>query len=312
MFLDLLNENTELFVEATNIGIEPSMVGIHEINKTMLEESMELESSMVYTATKLLLNEGASEILLEENKNVFKNIFAKLKSIVMKMWAKMKEFFKNVKLFFQSLVQKGSKFAENYKDEINAISTVKIEGQKIDPSAIKIQTMFSTAETKANAIKEDDKTQDVLDKISETLVKQPSKSFRKGCAALLGYTPKPVEITYTGSQIMGILSKLNNLLNDVNKDSLEVDGAYKATISEINSEMSNTSDALEKEENEDKIKELKAKNKIASNKCSILKSALGLVNTAAGLKISALKLQASQAQKAAYKGIAESRKSKKK
>lgn len=299
-FFDLLNENTEMFVEATNIGIQPNMEGIMQINTEALQESFLLEASLVKVSNQTIINEGTAVL----SENVFRNVYDKIAEIIKKMWAKVKEFFANLRTYFEKMVMAEGKFADKYENEIKGISSVKVEGFKLNPEAILPGTVWSKIQGTKVAF--DSNTSSLLDKVSMDLVGKPAKQFKQGLSAKMGYKVKPEDITLSGAQIHGILSGLNGKINDLKKLQDATDKSYTealkaAEAAKKEAANSEAKDADAKSAKKDAISE-------TTKRINLLKDGLKLVNTTVGMIAGAYKYEAKLAKKAAYKGIAEGRK----
>ena len=333
--MDLLLESTKLKcsddTELEGFGEEysPDEEGMAEIEEKNLEESFALDSALLLTANTYakLLREGKEEEAETLQENVVKNFFGKVKALILKMWNRIKDFFKSVKLYFQSLVQSGSKFAEQYEEEIKAISSVTIEGYnyKLDESVkaiwdeyvkdSKLLEYIKNVEDSLNKLKSEDDNKAYIKGIDEKKVKEQTngvqalikscedkKYNRKFIQLTLGRTAKPVQVTYNGSQLYKILTSLNEKLNQVSKDQMDVDKCYKEAldiIKKIETKLSSLGDDTK----------VSAVSKNINAVGTIVKKILDAVNLAAGIKNSCLKDEVAQAKKAAYKGIAEARKS---
>lgn len=322
MLYDLLNENTNLFVEATNIGIEPSLEGAMKINMDAMQESFVLEASIVSTLNKQVLTEGAMVL----NENMFKNIYDRIIEIIKKMWAKMKEFFSNLRLFFDRYAKKNGAFAEKYEKEIQKISSVSVDGYSFTPAKVDIKSLFekgmdaieSTTGDKSAPVK----SSDIEKAYYKAMGASDSKDFNKKISTLCGYKGTKTPVKYSGSEILKAINGQSDFIEKVNDDKEAVDDAYTKAI-EIAEQTkkkfsdNESSDTLAtKDKDTEAVAKLKsgarnANGNKAANQQKLMdgaKNLLAAINIAAGIKSKCYKEDATQAKTAAYKGIAESRK----
>lgn len=105
--------------EAIDYNISVEGCGYVDMFVEATEELAALESA-VYVADVMLeehVLEGAAniDVLLE---GVVSSVFTRLKEAVQKLWAKIKQWFANVKKYFQMLFTHGKDFAKKYKADI--------------------------------------------------------------------------------------------------------------------------------------------------------------------------------------------------
>lgn len=105
--------------DAINYNISVESCGYVDMFVEATEELAALESAM-YVADVMLeehVLEGATnvEVLLE---GVMSGMFTRLKEAVQKLWAKIKQWFANVKKYFQMLFTHGKDFVKKYKTDI--------------------------------------------------------------------------------------------------------------------------------------------------------------------------------------------------
>lgn len=301
MLTESLVHGTET-VEASNYGITPDMAGIMQINNESAEDSFLLESAMIMASTRILC-EGTDVEALQEG--VVKNAFDRIKEIVKKMWAKIKEFFKGVRTFIDKMVMNSKKFAEKYEDQIKAVKTVTIEGQDYKPENLNITSDIwkpassyvtgSELSYTDKSIKEAEARDKMLSKITS------DKNIKKFCLDKMNVKPAKTNVSFSGSDLLSAMKEVNNSTNTIKQEESDIDKLYSAALSEIEKAKK---DAGNSEENKEYNK---GKARVAGIKASLIKDAMTQVNTAAGLKISVIKSMAGQAKTAAYKGIAQNK-----
>ncbi|MEI2418939.1 hypothetical protein V6O07_01595, partial [Arthrospira platensis SPKY2] len=327
----------------------PDMEGILEIERENLEESAILDTAILVSGHQqaILVSQGNLSEATALSEGMFDSIFGKIKQLVTSMWKRMQDFFKSVKLYFDKVVAKEGKFAETYKDEISKISNVKVEGYdfKFD---LTIADAWKKAETailgernkltnviadlgkmkvdKNNSSEANKKaageamgtmkgnlltSAQLKDNVSKDIIGSDAKGFKTAVSKAFGITPKQIEVTYSGSELLKILTGLNARLNDIDADKRETDVAYRQVLKEID----NISTQAEKaasgsgKATTDAYKSQASKIKsVCAGLASSAKDLLNFVNQIAGIKAGCYKKEASQAKVAAYKGIASMRK----
>lgn len=314
--LDILNENVNpSTVQGLGESYEPGMVGLLEMEQDNMRDGFILESALLVASSRhaQLISEGASTQAENLSENMFKTAYNKIVELLKKMWARMKDFFKNVRLFFDKLAMKESKFVEKYEKEISQITKVKVSGYKFDFSKLTVGGAWTNIkkviDTEKGRISElDGKDKAAIDKLKVT----EGDKFKDALAgavvsgAKAGTLDKKIqqafgmkegkgEVEYNGTTLVKILKGLGEAKNVVNEEQEGVDDAYKAAIDEV-----------EKLEDDNKEKDgATFASKIASN----VKLGADFINKVAGIKIALLKKECGQAKAAAYKGIAADRKS---
>ncbi len=151
----LLSESNTNFsstdVEPTQNGYDPSGAGAYQIVSESMQEMHRINTAMNVVDYKSIqmLAESQTEDMQALQEGAINDFFGKIKQAIMKMWAKIKEFFSNVRLHL-SKVMKDDKFVSKYKDELMKASTMdfKYEGFNYNIDAIdigKIQPAFEAA-----------------------------------------------------------------------------------------------------------------------------------------------------------------------
>lgn len=301
MLTESLVHGTET-VEASNCGITPDMAGILQINNESAEDSFLLESAMIL-ANARILSEGNEVEALQEG--VVKNAFDRIKEIVKKMWAKIKEFFKGVRTFFDKIVMSSKSFAEKYETQIKAVKSVTIEGQDYKPENLKISndiwkpaSSYVTGSELADynkTIKESEARDAMLSKITS------DKNIKKFCLEKMNIKPAKTNVTFSGSELLSAMKEVNSSINTIKAEESEIDKLYSTALSEIEKAKKDAEGAKDNKEYN------KNKARVAGIRASLIKDAMNQVNTATGLKIGAIKSMAGQAKTAAYKGIAQNK-----
>ncbi|MEI2420746.1 hypothetical protein V6O07_10775, partial [Arthrospira platensis SPKY2] len=221
------------------------------------------------------------------------------------MLAKMKEFYKNLRLYFDKAFQKESKFAETYKDEIAKISNVEIDGQDIDPENIKLLSLWNLIKNASDGIKSaDEDTTKLKNGVTNSFAKVDAKQFKQGLMTLAGFKPKTVRVSMNGSKIAQYLTNLNASINAVKADEDAVMKSYNNALSEVDKAAKEFEKTAKETKSDSEKKANEKGSKIATKKAELIKDCLGLLNTAAGVKAGCYKTLAKQAKMAAYKGIA--------
>lgn len=225
---------------------------------------------------KALRESGAEEEEIEEEEEklekvtegAIKDIFAKIKNFILKLWAKIKEFFKNVVRFFDGLFLSGKKFAEKYKAELNKVNEVEIEnsyniGKEVEGygSVFKKAMGFSEFKDfvsdiedgikKAQAAKDDtaaydelqkeldefkDSEVNILDMTRGALVGKNSVTSDNFATELFKYfrDGKDYETTFKAKVSDAVDWLINkNMSNDVKAIQSESDNMFKAALSHI-------------------------------------------------------------------------------
>lgn len=299
MLTESLVHGTET-VEASNYGITPDMAGIMQINNESAEDSFLLESAMIMASTRILC-EGTDVEALQEG--VVKNAFDKIKEIIKKMWAKIKEFFKGVRTFFDRVVLNSKKFGEKYEDQIKAVKSVTIEGQNYNPSGLKLDSdIWSKADGYIKSIaynNKDIKEAEARDNMLSAITSD--KNIKKFCSEKVGIKPAKTNVTFSGSDLLTAMKEVNSSINIIKAEESAVDKLYSTALSKIEEIKK------QKESQENKTEYAKSAIRVAGIKANLVKEAMNLVNTATGIKIGAVKAMAGQAKTAAYKGIAQNK-----
>lgn len=339
--LDLLNEsvnykNEEETVVGLGESYAPGMEGLLEMSNANLEDEMMLEMAILTATNKQarLLAEGKNEEAMTLSENLVKNTLNKVVELIKKMWARMKDFFKGIRTYFDKLLMNEKKFVEKYGDDIKKISSVKVSGHNLDLSKVPSLDKFWTGtvaplvagEKKALAlfiadIQPEKATEEAAKESFEkakSAIKSTSdfkkamqngskKEFKTDLLEKAGVEAKKAEVTYSGSEIISVLGGLNNAINEIKEAENGINTTYNKALAEVK-EIINAAEVANKKLSSYGSKAKALGNGVVSN----VKAGLEFVNTVAGVKMSLLKMQASQAKQAAYKGIAELRKEDKK
>lgn len=339
----MFDSTLNLFLESAynNAGVQgfgkqykPDMEGIEEIRTENLKESFLLESAVLKASTQSTIyrSQGNLSEAVALQESVFTNIFDKIKALIIKMWNRIKDFFKSVKLFFDKLIMKESKFASTYKNEILKIASVEIEGYDVSPDALTVKACWDKAEALINTQKkfvEDAKkvavaakngadassevdkikgklksTQDLKDTIANDTVNATADSFKKEVLNKLGLDATTT-VKYTGSDIHTILSGLSKNLSKISDDEKEANSAYKDAVKSVDEIAKNLK---ADENNKDKTAAYTVVKSMGTTVAGQCKELLNFVNTVAGARTTAYKTEASQAKKAAYKGMTDAKK----
>lgn len=311
MLSESLVHGTET-VEASNCGITPDMAGILQINNESAEDSFLLESAIILASAKIL-SEGTDVEALQEG--VIKNVFDKIKEIVKKMWAKIKEFFKGVRMFFDKIALNSKKFAEKYEKQIKEVKSVTIEGQDYKPENLSVDEIWKNGSkavisntmggiTKGEAVKEADVRSEIVKAICHN-----GTDVKKYCLEKMNVKPAKTNITFSGSELLTQMKEINTYINDVKAEEKAVDKLYTECLSNIDRAKKDAEKNSKDDSNSDDDRKSSGKQaKVHAMRANLMKEVMNYVNTAAGVKIQVYKSAAGQAKTAAYKGIAENRK----
>lgn len=168
MYLEnYLNENTNSFehedfnVEATQEGFDFENAGVQEVIGLTLRESNALNMAQLGSEVLCikLMNENASEEAEAIQENVITSFFGKVKEIIKKMWARMKEVMNTVVIYFTKMANDKAFInrIENALKSYSDFSGLEIEGydftlDAIDPEAC-YSKVISAINSKFNGIK---------------------------------------------------------------------------------------------------------------------------------------------------------------
>ena len=333
--------------EASNEGFEHEFGGVSRINtlaESALDEFTAMEIANEVKCCRMLA-EGAdySEILVLQE-GVITNVIEGTKKVLQKLWARMKSICQSVKLQFEKVFSTKSfiRDAEKILKNMTDFSGLELEGynftqDKVDPKAmatkmisyvkgvssqaqgivksVKVTDKTSMEETKKQI---DSKAKPILEKISEggkrndnlcqTGIGCKAEDVNKTIfKALRSGKDSEEKVTWSKDNCLNALKNFTSLQNDVNSIGSDVDTMFKEAISamdDIKKTGESASDGMK-----DNQKEVSKAAMSLVDKCAkALTYSMTVCNTVTGMKLQALKDEASQSKSFISKAISQGKK----
>ena len=333
----LIGENYD--VEPTNEGFDFDFGGIERINDLCESDSHALNMAVMLADVRTcqLMNEGANLEASQLQENVFSSFWEKLKTIVKKMWARVKEVLNSVLLQFTKLandkafltrakkIMNDSKFdtsgleVEGFIYTLDAFNPLDAYNKMIKAAGAKFNITCDAGSDKEDAAKKaDDAKKKLDDAISDSAIDDYVKAGY-GCVvsdlddtlfkALRNGKDTSEQISFNKSDCVKAIEGYKSRVNSVNSLKTQMDSAYKNALKTITDLQKENDKQVENAETQGPRQQLLRG--VYTKHGDMLKTLLTHANKGCSAKLKAFKDERSQAKSMIMKAISKSNKNRK-
>lgn len=350
---EILSEGTNIF-GGQSYSVEPDTSytlengGVYRALMESADAIMSLnaleQKTDISVSNAVLLNESTAENAVMLMEGVLSKAAEGVKTIIQKLWAKMKGVVDSVKLAIKKLFNNDAFILEASKqlEKMNDFSGLEFEGydytlDAIDPKAIylkageKVDTIIDKVYQSLSSLKGTDTVEGTNKQVDKTGFRtvmeelEPDKlndtlaQTALGCdynelneelaKKLRNGEDSKKQISWNKSAAINAIKNLKSLTNSLNSVSQSVDVAHKNALARVDKfikQFNKNADA--KSSSYEPVKQ--AMNQLTNKSTKALQTALAISNLAVNAKLSALQEQASQAKSHIMAAISQGKKNK--